>query len=44
MQKCYIKGTLLRFSTNYSTLIIKIYCTRKIEKIINHKNFVIISF
>ena len=44
MLKWYIKGTLLRFSTNYSTVIIKISCAPKIEKFINHKNFVIVSF
>ena len=42
--KRYIKRTYLRFSTNYSIFVIKIYCTFQIEKIINHKNFAIFSF
>ena len=38
MEKCNIKVGHLGFSTNYSTLVIKI------EKIVNHKTFAIFSF
>ena len=45
MQKWYIKGTHLQVSTNYSTVVIKIYYVLiKLEKIVNHKNFVLFSF
>ena len=32
------------FFSSYSKVVIKIYCAFKIEKIVNHKNFVIFSF
>ena len=37
MSTRYIKGTHLRFSTSYSEVVIKIYCTLKIGKIVNNK-------
>ena len=44
MQKYYIKGKYLPFSTNYSAVVIRIYCALKIEKTVNHKSFVLFSF
>ena len=44
MQKYYIKGKYLRFSTNYSAVVFRIYCALKIEKTVNHKSFVLFSF
>ena len=39
MQKYYIKGKYLRFSTNYSAVVFRIYCALKIEKTVNHSLF-----
>ena len=44
MQKYCIKGKYLRFSTNYSAVVFRIYCALKIEKTVNHKSFVLFSF
>ena len=44
MQKHYIKGTHLRFSTSSSETVIQICCPFKVEKIVSHRSFVIFSF
>lgn len=45
MKKQYINGTHLCYlSTGYFNVVSKIYCTFKIERIGNNKNFVILSF
>ena len=44
MQKYYTKGKYLPFSTNYSAVVIRIYCALKIEKTVNQKNLVLFSF
>ena len=41
LQKCYIKKTNLCFATNYSTVVITIYCIIKRETVVNHKKLVI---
>ena len=43
MQKFYVKGTRLLFSTNYST-VCKFYSTLEIEEILNVAIFVLFSF
>ena len=37
-------GDIFFFSTSYSEVVIKIYCTFNIEKFVNHENFAIFSF
>ena len=37
-------GDIFFFSTSYSKVVIKIYCTFNIEKFVNHENFVTFSF
>ena len=44
MQKCYIKGTCIIFCTNYSTISPNVYCTLKIEEVLNLTIFVRFSF
>ena len=44
MQKRYIKGTHVRFSTSYPNVVIQIYCPFKIGKIVSQKSFVIFTF
>ena len=44
MLKSYIKGTYIRFSTNYSRISTNVYCTLKIEEILNLTTFALFSF
>ena len=39
-KKCYIKGKRILFCTNYSTISTNVYCTLKIEEILNLTIFV----
>ena len=44
MEKRYTKGTPIVFCTNYSTIGANVYCTLKIEKILNLTIFVPFNF
>ena len=44
MQKGYIKRTDLRFSTNYSAVVTKIYCALKTQEIVNLRVFELVAF
>ena len=37
-------GDIFFFSTSYSKVVVKIYCTFNIEKFVNHENFVTFRF
>ena len=44
MEKCYKKGTPILFCKNYSTISTNVYCTFKIEEILNLAIFARFSF
>ena len=44
MEKHFVEGRHVRFSTSYRTVLITSYSALKIEKIVNHKKLLTFGF